>query len=85
MHSHRFDLPVHVTRHAAERMNERAICQSELLDLIDSGMTRYKDDVRLWIAKALPGRCDNLICAAVILEDKLVVKTVMHHFRWEED
>ena len=30
-----------------------------------------------------PKRTDNLVCAAVVLEDQLVVKTVMHHFDWE--
>lgn len=65
-------------------MAERRIDESELLDLLENGLTRYKDDVRLWIAKEVPSRKDNLVCAAVILEDKLVVKTVMHHFQWED-
>ena len=64
-------------------MAEGGIAESELLDLLEDGVTRYKDDARLWIAKEVPGRNDNLVCAAVILEDKLVVKTVMHHFQWE--
>ncbi|AXY43645.1 DUF4258 domain-containing protein [Halomonas sp. JS92-SW72] len=84
MQSKRFGLPVHVTRHAAERMTERKISQIELVDLIDTGMPRYKDDTRLWVAKEFKGRADNLICAAVVLEDRLVVKTVMHHFKWEK-
>ena len=83
MQSKRFGLPVHVTRHAAERMTERNISQKELVDLIDTGMPRYKDETRLWVAKELKGRADNLVCAAVVLEDRLVVKTVMHHFQWE--
>ncbi len=32
----------------------------------------------------MEGRNDNLVCVAVVLEDRLVVKTVMHHFQWEE-
>lgn len=83
MHSGRFDLHVHVTRHAAERMTERNISHNELIELLDTGTTRYKDDARLWIAKAMKDRDDNLVCAAVILEDRLIVKTVMHHFQWE--
>jgi len=27
-----------------------------------------------------PERCDNLVCAVLVLEDAVVVKTVMHHF-----
>ncbi|TLF47422.1 DUF4258 domain-containing protein [Halomonas urmiana] len=84
MHCQRFDLRVHITRHARERMAERNILESELHDLLETGATCYKDDARLWIAKEMPGRKDNLVCAAVILEDKLVVKTVMHHFQWED-
>jgi len=83
MFSQRFGLPVHVTRHAAERMAERYINQDQLLNLLEHGTIRSKDEFRMWIAKAFPGRDDNLVCAAVIIEDRLVVKTVMHHFQWE--
>ncbi|MGQ4880020.1 DUF4258 domain-containing protein [Billgrantia sp. LNSP4103-1] len=83
-YSHRFSRYVHVTRHARERMAERDITESLLLELLERGSTRYKDPERLWIALNTKGRRDNLICAAVVLEDKLVVKTIMHHFRWEE-
>ena len=74
---------VHVTRHARERMAQRNINEALLGELLETGQVRYKDDIRLWIAKEAPGRQDNLICAAVILEEMLVVKTVMHHFQWE--
>jgi len=79
----RFNRVVHVTRHARARMATRGIDDAGLLDLLETGQTRYKDDVRLWVAKSVPGREDNPICAAITLEDRLVVKTVMHHFRWE--
>lgn len=63
-------------------MAERRIDDVRLLDLIDSGETRYKDATRLWLYKAYPDRDDNHLCvAALLLEDKLVVKTVMHHFQ----
>ena len=63
-------------------MAQRAIDETLLLDLIDSGETRYKDAARLWIYKSYPGRDDNLLCVAVVLqEDALVVKTVMHRFQ----
>ncbi len=31
-----------------------------------------------------PQRADNLVCAVLVLEDVVVVKTVMHHFTLED-
>lgn len=63
-------------------MEERRIEDARLLDLIDFGETRYKDTARLWIYKSYADRDDNLLCvAAMLLEDALVVKTVMHRFQ----
>ncbi|RDB42168.1 DUF4258 domain-containing protein [Halomonas sp. DQ26W] len=84
MYCQRFARHVHVTRHARERMAERNIPEALLLELLDIGDTRYKDSMRLWIAMSVADRQDNMICAAVVLEDRLVVKTIMHHFSWEE-
>lgn len=69
-----------VTYHAAQRMAERGISEEILLEVIDTGDTRYSDDTHLWVYKAFPARDDNLLCAVLVLEDVLVVKTVMHHF-----
>lgn len=70
-----------MTRHVRKRMMQRDIDEVRLLDLIDSGETRYKDSTRLWIYKAYADRDDNRLCVAAILgEGTLVVKTVMHHF-----
>lgn len=79
----RFGLKIYITRHARERMVQRSISENELIELLDSGDKKYKDDIRLWIAKNMKGRDDNLICAAVTLEEKIIIKTVMHHFHWE--
>jgi len=49
------------------------------LEVIDTGDTRYADATHLWIFKALPARDDNLLCAVLVLEEAVVVKTVMHH------
>lgn len=81
----RFGLEVYFTRHARERMVQRRISENEMIDILETGEIRYKDSVRLWIAKHMPERKDNLICAAIALEDRLIVKTVMHHFQWEVD
>lgn len=80
MFSQRFNRAIQVTEHAKKRMAERAIDDSTLLDLIETGEAKYKDDVRLWLFKAYADRDDNLICAAVVLESMVVVKTILHHF-----
>lgn len=64
-------------------MAGRGVDETLLLHVIDHGEVRFKDDRRLWVAYAVRNRDDNLICAAIALEDSVVVKTVMHHFRWE--
>ena len=80
MNSTRFQRPVIVTYHARQRMAERGISEETLLEVIDTGETRYADDPHLWVFKEFPARADNLLCAVLVLEDALVVKTVMHHF-----
>jgi len=84
MFSQRFQRPIQITRHARQRMGERRISEALLLDIIETGTARHKDASRLWLFKAVAGRQDNLLCAAVALEQALVVKTVMHHFEVEE-
>jgi len=61
-------------------MVERNISEADLLAVIDTGEARYKDATHLWVFKHFPGRADNLLCAVLVLEDAVVVKTVMHHF-----
>lgn len=80
MSSVRFQLPIILSNHAKIRMIERDISAVMLLEVIDSGGTRYKDDTHLWAFKEFPERHDNLLCAVLVLEDCVVVKTVMHHF-----
>lgn len=81
MFSVRFSRPVIVTRHAQQRMQERDIPAKLLLRIIDTGQVRYSDEVRLWAWLEVAERSDNLLCVALVLEDAVVVKTVMHH--WE--
>ena len=61
-------------------MAERAISKTDLLTVIDQGETRYQDATHLWAYRHFPARNDNLVCAVLVLEDVVVVKTVMHHF-----
>ena len=84
MYSERFGLEVKITRHALQRMRSRSITEPELALIIEEGQTRYKDEQRLWIAHRFEERSDNLLCVPVALEDKLIVKTAMHHFSWED-
>ena len=80
MFSNRFNRPIIISTHAKIRMVEREISEAMLLEVIDSGDTRYKDTTHLWAFKEFPERHDNLLCAVLILEDCVIVKTVMHHF-----
>lgn len=81
MISKRFNKPVILTHHATEQMVERQIDDATLLDLIESGEVRYKDEEHLWIYKAYKNRQDNMICAAAIERNNLIIKTVM--INWE--
>lgn len=81
MHSIRFGRQVIVTRHAAQRMAERKVTDALLLRLIDEGNTRYRDASHLWAWLDLPDHVDNLVCAVLVLEDAVIVKTLLHH--WE--
>jgi hypothetical protein len=83
MFCNRFRREVQVTRHARERLAQRSITENELLELLETGEIKEKDVSRLWVARHFEERQDNLVCAAVVLEDKLIVKTVMHYFSWE--
>ena len=80
MFSNRFQRKVVLTRHARDRMTDRNITEMMLMEVIDSGETRYRDSTHLWAYKEFPERNDNLLCAVLVLEDAVVVKTVMHHF-----
>ncbi len=80
MFSIRFQRDVAITHHARLRMAERRISDAMLLEVIDRGEIRYRDANHLWAFKAFPDRNDNLMCAVLILEDVIVVKTVMHNF-----
>ena len=85
MISARFGKLVVITDHARRRMTERAISDSLLLDVIETGEQRFKDATRLWIAKDHAERDDNLLCVVAVLEAAIVVKTVMHHFTWDTE
>lgn len=81
MFSQRFRLPVVITAHARERMVIRNMDEALLLDIIDTGVDKDAGAGHHWVYKHFAERQDNLLCVAAVIEDVLVVKTVMHH--WE--
>ena len=84
MRSVRFSKAIILTRHATKRMKERSVDRDLVLDLIESGVVREMGPGRFLIHKTYPGRRDNLVCAAIADEDKLVVKTVMVNWTLRE-
>ena len=80
-YSNRFSCWVYLTGHAVSRMTERDIFLPMLVELIETGQMRVKDTKHFWIYRQFEARDDNFICVAVVREEKLVIKTVMH--RWE--
>jgi hypothetical protein len=81
-HSARFAKSVHLTHHALQRMAHRGLDLGAVANLIETGTVKWKDARHCWIFQQTPGRGDNLVCAAVIIDQAIIVKTIMTH--WEE-
>ncbi len=81
MRSTRFQLRVVLTEHAKARMVERDLSATLILEIIDTGIQKDAGGTHYWLYKHFPDRQDNLLCVAVVIDNVLVVKTVMH--RWE--
>jgi Domain of unknown function (DUF4258) len=77
MWSVRFGKYIAITDHARIRMVERGLDDAVLLDLVETGSLKHVGGQHLFIFKPLPGRHDNLVCAAAVNESALVIKTVM--------
>jgi len=84
MFSNRFNRTIIITKHAQIRMVERGISEVDLLDIVETGSTKFSDENHLWVYKHYVNRPDNLICAVLVLEHLVIIKTVMHHFTVEE-
>ena len=82
--SFRFKGAIPINAHARKRMIERSIDDELLLDLIETGDLKFQDDKHAWIANFYEDRNDNLICAAVVVDQTVIVKTVMFHFSFED-
>ena len=81
MRSARFEMRVVLTEHAKARMVERDLSTASVLDIVDTGIQKDAGGTHYWLYKHVPDRQDNLLCVAVVIDNVLVVKTVMHH--WE--
>ena len=62
-------------------MVERNIGAAMALDIIDTGTLKEADNAHYWLYKHFNDRADNLLCVAAVIENVVVVKTIMHH--WE--
>jgi hypothetical protein len=76
-HSARFAKRVSLTNHAIEAMAKRHVTLAEVKILIEQGSIREKGHGHAWISHHFPARGDNLVCAAVVVGDTLIVKTIM--------
>lgn len=74
-------LPIVVTAHAQQRAQERNISQELIQDIVDTGTQQEAGPGHFWFVKQYPERDDNLLCVAAVIDNVLVIKTVMHHWR----
>ncbi|MDZ4188156.1 MAG: DUF4258 domain-containing protein [Hydrogenophaga sp.] len=74
-------MPVVLTEHAKQRMQKRGMDEGLVLEIIDTGIQKDAGNGHFWIYKNFEHRQDNLLCVAVVIENVMVVKTIMHH--WE--
>ena len=85
LYSKRFGKPVWVTHHARESMGRRGVDMATLATLLEQGAIKRTDESHLWIYMDIPGRTDNLICAAAVEQAAVVIKTVMINWELEEE
>ena len=82
--SNRFSKDVWITRHARDSMQNRVIDTETLEQVIEEGELKRRDEKNMWIFKHIDERHDNLICAAVVEETVVTVKTVMINWELED-
>lgn len=80
MLSARFGRTVVLTHHARTRMVEREVSVALLSEIIETGTAKWKDSTRLWLYLPSTDHGGALACVVAVLENVLVVKTVMVHF-----
>ncbi len=80
-HSPRFGKPVLLTNHAIEAMAKRSVTLAEIKTLIAQGVYEIKEPPHGWIFHHFSDRTDNLVCAAVVDQQAIVIKTVMINWK----
>ena len=80
-HSQRFDKKVWLTNHAIESMAKRNITLNEIKTLIEEGLFEIKEYPHGWIFHHFAARIDNLVCAAIVDQQAIVIKTVMINWK----
>ena len=83
--SSRFGKDVWLTNHAVKSMEKREIDDATLEYVIEHGDIQHSDDSNLWVYCHIKGRDDNLLCAAVVKKESIVVKTVMINWELEDE
>lgn len=58
-------------------MAKRDITLPEVKQLIEEGNVEYKDDKHGWVYFDFANRNDNLVCAAIIHDQTIIIKTIM--------
>ncbi len=73
-------------RHARRSMEKRQKIDLDTLQLIvESGEIKYKTTSDVWTYSKVAGRTDNLICAAAVVAEAVVIKTVMINWEIEDE
>jgi hypothetical protein len=73
-----------LTQHAQQGARERNISRELILDIVDHGQQQEAGSGHFWLYRHVPARDDNLLCVAVVVDNVLVIRTVMHHWRPSE-
>jgi hypothetical protein len=74
-------LEIVLTTHAQHRALERSISPELIKDIVDNGIQHQAGPGHFWFYQQYPWRDDNLLCVAAVIDNVLVIKTVMHHWR----
>ncbi len=83
-YSPRFAKNVWLANHAIESMAKREITLPEVKQLIEEGSVQYKDNQHGWVYFEFISRNDNLVCAAIINEQAVIIKTMMVNWQLGE-
>lgn len=83
-YSPRFAKNVWLTNHAIEAMAKREVTLPEVKQLIEEGKTQYKDEKHGWVYFEFTHRNDNLVCADIVNDQAVIIKTIMINWQLGE-